>query len=302
MLLIDGAKFEEWTPQKEVEEFHPIVKEHIKDIFGEQSFFLEASKLKSEAGKGSIPDGFVIILGEKPEWHILEMELSSHDVYKHVVDQVGRFINGIGSTSTQHKIVEAIYQEIIQNKVLKAEFEEIIGSNEVYKSLNDLISKPPVLTVIIEEKTPELEEALSLLRYSPINIVEFQTFRRAGTESVHAHLFKPLHQTFTPGPYPKPQTPRSPRKTSRITIKDLLENEKIYPSQKIFANYKNRKYEAEILSDGRIKNLSNGNIHNSLSTAATGVTGLSENGWVFWYTLGTDGKSLRLDAIRALLD
>ena len=194
MLLIDGARYELWTPQKEVEEFHPIVKDHIQEIFGERSMFIEANKLVSDAGKGSKPDGFVIIFEEKPEWHVLEMELSCHDVYKHIVDQVGRFITGVGSTATQRKIVEAIYHEISQSNRRKADAEEKIGSGEIYKYLNDLISSPPVLTIIIEEKTPELEEALSLFQYSPIKIIEFKTFRRVGADIVHAHLFGTLYQ------------------------------------------------------------------------------------------------------------
>jgi hypothetical protein len=67
MLLIDGARYELWTPEKEVEEFHPIVKEHIQDIFGQNYIFVEPNKLISVAGQGSIPDGFVITFGEKPE-------------------------------------------------------------------------------------------------------------------------------------------------------------------------------------------------------------------------------------------
>jgi hypothetical protein len=63
MLLIDGVKYQEWTPQKEVEEFHPLVKEHIKEIFGTDSIFIEGSALKSASGIGSLPDGFVIMFG-----------------------------------------------------------------------------------------------------------------------------------------------------------------------------------------------------------------------------------------------
>jgi len=40
MLLIDGVKYEEWTPTNE-EEFEQIVEEHAKDIFGEQSIYLD---------------------------------------------------------------------------------------------------------------------------------------------------------------------------------------------------------------------------------------------------------------------
>jgi hypothetical protein len=194
MLLIDGVRYELWTPEKEMEEFHPIVKEHYKEIFGNNTFFIEGSKLKSEAGKGSVPDGFVIEFNQNPNWYIVEIELSSHPLYDHIVNQVGRFINGIKNNDTQRKIIEAIYHNIQDNKQHKAEFEEIIGSGEIYKYVSDLITKPPILVVIIEENTLELDEALDLLRYSPIKTIEFSTFKRAGAESVHAHLFEPLYQ------------------------------------------------------------------------------------------------------------
>ncbi|MBI2329692.1 MAG: hypothetical protein HYU85_08715 [Chloroflexi bacterium] len=193
MLLIDGVKYELWTPKKEVEEFHPLVKEHYREIFGGKSIFIEGSRLESGSGKGSVPDGFVITFGEGPKWHIVEIELSTHQLYDHIVNQVGRFINGVRTTATQKKIIEAIYQHIQGNRQRKVKFEEAIGSGEIFKFISDLITKPPILVVIIENGTRELDEALDLLRYSPINVVEFQTFKRVGAESVHAHLFEPLY-------------------------------------------------------------------------------------------------------------
>ena len=216
MLLIDGVKYELWTPQKEVEEFHPHVKEHYREIFGANSLFIEGKRLESELGKGSVPDGFVLTLGEAPQWHIVEMELSTHQLYDHIVNQVGRFINGVKNTVTQRKIIEAIYQQIQENKQRKAEFEEAIGSGEIYKFLSDLISKSPVLTIIIEKRTRELDEALDILRYSPIKIVEFQTFVRekVGLE-VHAHLFEPLYK---PVVTTQPQPPSVPADSVEIAL------------------------------------------------------------------------------------
>ena len=199
MLLIDGIKYEEWIPEKEVEEFQPIVKEHVQDIFGSKSKYIEASRLKSEAGIGSVPDGFVLVFGDSPQWHIVEVELSSHQLYDHIVNQVGRFINGIKNPATQKNIIDTIYQEITVSKISKVGVEEEIGSGEIHKFLSDLISQPPILTIIIEKKTPELEEAINLLKYSPIKIVEFQTFIRKGVGlAVHAHLFEPLYKPVIP--------------------------------------------------------------------------------------------------------
>ena len=200
MLLIDGVRYKEWTPSTE-DEFEREVKKHTQDIFGEQSIYLDMrQKLKSGVGTGSIPDGFVIVIGDSPHWHIVEVELSSHPLHDHIVSQVGRFINGIENTRTQNNIVNAIYDEINRDDFFKLRLRKSIGLVDPHKFLSDLISKPPVLTIIIEKASPELSEALKILRYpQEIKVVEFQTFTREGIGlAVHAHLFEPLCQVITP--------------------------------------------------------------------------------------------------------
>src|SRR4030042_2259336 len=112
ILIIDGVKYEAWTPPNE-DEFERMVKEHARDIFGKQSIYLDLKqKLKSKSGIGSIPDGYVIIFGDEPCWHIVEAELSSHPLYEHIVQQISKFINSIKNFATQREITNAIYQEI----------------------------------------------------------------------------------------------------------------------------------------------------------------------------------------------
>ncbi len=195
MLLIDGVKYELWTPPSE-DEFERVVKEHARDIFGEQSIYLDRKqKLKSLSGIGSIPDGYVIVFGDSPEWHIIEVELSSHPLYEHIVSQVSRFINGISNPNIQRGIVNAIEGEITRDDFLKLKLRKAIEPAEIYRFLSDLISKQPILTIIIEKDTEELREALNTLRYPQIKVVEFQTFTREGVGlSVHVHLFEPLHK------------------------------------------------------------------------------------------------------------
>jgi len=199
MLLIDGVKYEEWTPTNE-DEFEQIVKEHAKDIFGEQSIYLDIKhKLKSESGIGSIPDGYVIIFGDEPHWHIVEVELSRHPVYEHIVNQLGRFINGIKNPSTQKDIVDTLYQGVDSDEFLKLRLKKAIGTTETYKFLADLISKLPVVTIIIEKRTEQLDEAIGALAHPQIKVVEFQTFAREGVGiDVHAHLFEPLYKLREP--------------------------------------------------------------------------------------------------------
>ena len=199
MLLIDGVKYELWTPSTE-DELEQIVKEHAQDVFGEQSIYLDMrQKLKSGVGTGSIPDGFVIVFGDSPHWRIVEMELSSHPLHDHIVAQVGRFISGIENPRTQNNIVNAIYDEITKDNFLKLRLQKSIGLVDIHRFLADLVSKLPILTIIIEKASLELSEALKILRYpQEIKVVEFQTFTREGAEAVHAHLFEPLYQAITP--------------------------------------------------------------------------------------------------------
>lgn len=194
MLLIDGVKYELWTPPSE-DEFERIVKEHAQDIFGEPSEYFGKQKLESKLGKGSVPDGFVIMFGESPCWHIVEVELSSHDLHRHIVEQASRFIIGIRNLQTQNKIVGAIYSEIAKDDLRSLRVKKAIESAEIHRFLTDLVSKPPVLTIIIEKHTGELDEALSALAHPQIKVVEFQTFVREGVGlGAHAHLFEPVYK------------------------------------------------------------------------------------------------------------
>jgi len=218
MLLIDGIRYKEWVHKSE-EEFEEIIKEHAKDIFGEQSIYLDRKqKLKSLSGIGSVPDRYVIAFGDSPEWHIVEVELSSHPLYEHIVSQVSKFISGISNPNIQRGIVNAIDGEIKGDDFLKLRLGKAIEPTEIYRFLSDLISKQPILTIVIEKDTEELREALNTLRYPQIEVVEFQTFTREGLGlDVHAHLFEPLYKPVVPTE-PQPITREVPIHTMEIKV------------------------------------------------------------------------------------
>ena len=196
MLLIDGEKYEEWIPSSE-DEFENLIKEHSLEIFGKNSVYIDLKhKIRSNAGVGSIPDGYVIILGDLPSWHIVEVELSSHPLYEHIVPQVKKFYTGIKNLYTQKDITEMIFHEIESDNNLKLKFERSTGTTQSYKYLSDLISKPPILTVIIEKDTEVLREVIE----PDSKVVEFRTFicKDKGL-SVHAHLFEPIcNNSYSP--------------------------------------------------------------------------------------------------------
>jgi hypothetical protein len=306
MLLIDGVKYQEWIPKTE-DEFEQVVKEHAKDIFGEESeYFFIKHKLKSRAGKGSIPDGFAIVFGDQPQWHIVEIELSYH-AYEHIAGQVSKFINGITNATTQKEIVDTLYNEINSDEFRKLRLRKAIGITDTHKFLTDLISKPAMLTVIIEKHTEEVSEALNMLAYPPQNkkVVEFQTFARERIGlSVHAHLFEPIYKR------PEPLTgqsvtgtkdkERKQKQGKRVTLQDLVDAKLVNPGQKIFSNYKGKRYEVEITAAGKLRLLHDDTIWNSLSEAAQHIADTAINGWIWWHTL-KDGQECLMDDIRKKL-
>jgi hypothetical protein len=230
ILLIDGVRYEKWRPTNE-DEFERMVKEHAEDIFGEQSIYLDIKhKLKSKSGIGSIPDGYVIVFGDQTQWHIVEVELSTHPLYEHIVPQISKFINGIRNPSTQKDVVDALYREIDSDEFRRLQLKKAIGTTETYKFLSDLTSKPPVVTIIIEKRTEQLDDAISALAHSQIKVVEFQTFTREGIGlGVHAHLFAPLFKPPSEMPITEEAPKILPESVIVITVKPAYIKYKYLP-------------------------------------------------------------------------
>ncbi|MEM2873734.1 MAG: DUF5655 domain-containing protein [Nitrososphaerales archaeon] len=195
MLLIDGVKYH-LHEFKEEREFESVVEEHAKDIFGEESIYFGKKKISSLSGIGSIPDGYAITFKDTQRWYVVEVELSSHRIFNHVVPQINKFINGIRSDRTKRELINYMNEEIRSQPIIEHLIKERFG--EVYKFLSDLIYKPPIVLIIIDEKTKELDDVVSSIP-AETKVLEFKTFEREGVGlGVHAHLFSPLFSEKQP--------------------------------------------------------------------------------------------------------
>lgn len=165
MLLIDGVRYRLWTPKDEEKQFHPMIKEHSKEIFGSDSLYFDIRQtLRTKSGIGSIPDAYVVTLSKPCQWYIVENELAVHPVYQHVVPQISKFISGINNLVSQKEVMDALFTEIIRDKVKKAEVEKMVQPKEIHEFLSDLIAKPPKIAVLIDEITDEVKEAIVALK------------------------------------------------------------------------------------------------------------------------------------------
>ena len=184
---------------KSEDELEAFIKEYIEVIFGSGSLFFEKNKIESKAGIGSIPDGFVLSLTED-KWFVVEVELSDHPLYNHIVPQLTKFYSAIKNYATRRKLVDAFYDEIRTNVQLEYKFKSSGIKKELYKVLTDIINKTPDIVIIIDAKTKELEEICETLPFS-VKVLEFETYYRENS-NLPVHLFDTLksytktHETF----------------------------------------------------------------------------------------------------------
>lgn len=311
MLLIDGAKYLE-TPPKDEDELEKMVEEHAQDIFGEDSLYFDKKyKLKSLAGVGSIPDGFAITFGSAQQWHIVEVELSSHDPYSHVTPQIDKFLNGINNQNTINGLINELYSIINNNVFYKQRLKDALGSREIHDYLSQLIHNSPIITVIIEKENSVLIEALK--RYPKKKIVEFRTFKRENAEAVHAHLFEPINpinqlsstkvQSVNSAMRELVNEPVLKRNNLGVSLNELLAAKIIHVNQEIYGEYKGITYKGKILVNGRVWVNELNKEFNSLSGAAVELKkGQSEDGWRWWFIFDDSGEKVPLSSFREKLN
>ena len=296
VVLIEGVRYRLINPESEAA-LEQIIRDNHQHIFGPESFYFDVKRtIKSKAGVGSIPDGYVIILDPIPKWCILEVELSSHPVYDHLIPQLTKFNRGIDDSSTRKKLVDILYAAINEDEVLKARLKLKIGSGEIYKFLSDLISDDPLIVVAIDERTEELEEALKDIR-GEVKSLEFKIFQREGvSDPINAYVFNPIvkeKRTKRVGMSP-PSARAKPARRRKTILPAGLKLHNVYLGNEFFA---------EVVEGGRIE--FNGQVYNSVSGAAvaairsTGSSRRTEDGWRWWrFRDPQTGEDRLIDTLR----
>src|SRR2546428_11208674 len=94
-LLSNKKKFTQLGFESE-SEFERAVVENSKYLFGPGAVYIDAKKRvgsKDSYHKG-VPDAFLVdfLNPKSPTLYFVENELLAHDIYSHIVEQVGRFM------------------------------------------------------------------------------------------------------------------------------------------------------------------------------------------------------------------
>lgn len=199
VLLTEDGKYVLYEYENE-EELEKIVKEHVKEIFGDDSLYFDKKILiESIAGTGTIPDGYLIDLPNN-RFYVVEIELSKHDVNKHIRGQIDNFEEALENPESRKKIINKIRDEILKNPKLKSRVDKAIRntgqSAEIYDFLEDLFHANFGIIVIIDEITDKLREVCRKLRKYGHEVQEeyFETYKRPSDSYIrhHIHKFRPF--------------------------------------------------------------------------------------------------------------
>ena len=193
--------------------------EHTSDIFGPSAeYFNIKTKTVSEAGMGSIPDGYLVTFeGSQARWYIVEMELSSHPIHEHVVTQATKFKTAFQKLENRKKLTDILYEEVKTDSIKKERFRSKLGDQEIYNFLMGLLSTEPTLLIVIDSHTKELEEAVNAIRLES-EIVVFRTYVHGDSMSDHVHEFNPLYEEEIPSVSPIPEIDYSQIERGKVTV------------------------------------------------------------------------------------
>jgi hypothetical protein len=192
-LLFDEKLFEPYEYLSEAEFERDIVK-HAKQVFGEHSLYFDVKRRIGTDNIVTIPDGYLVdfFFESDPRLYIVENELSSHDPYKHIGQQLLRF--AISYKSSGRLIKSFLLEQILADKT-KVDFANQRLQRAGYRNVDDLLEdlifeKPVAAIVLIDEATEDLQNVLAQLTMKA-DVLEFRPFV-CGNETIYG--FTPFQQ------------------------------------------------------------------------------------------------------------
>lgn len=187
-----GVLYSEYQYENEAE-YEKMIVANSEVIFGTQGLYFDIKKKIGKSKEGAaVPDGYYLDLKfhDDPVLYFVEVELSDHDVYGHIGEQVLRF--AISSEISKHKIKTIIIDDINTDPVKSRKINDFFKVSTKFNNVNELLDKlifdkEVAVIIVINETSEQLIRVLSKIKISA-DIIEAQSFVSNG---------KILHR-FTP--------------------------------------------------------------------------------------------------------
>lgn len=179
-ILLENRKYSLLGFESE-EEFEKAVIANSPYLFGKDTVYIDTKIRVGEADSyhKTVPDAYLIDFTNKkyPQLYFVENELSSHDVYAHISEQLVRFMGVINTSKNQirNKILQAIKSDAELVKKIN-QYLKTSPFNNIDELMNFLTDKEIRIVVVIDEKSTDLENSLRVFREKP-DVAILQRYR-----------------------------------------------------------------------------------------------------------------------------
>jgi hypothetical protein len=170
-------------------EFERAVVSKVSDIFGERRIYLDCKRrIGAKDGKQSVPDAYLIDVSSprNPQLYVVENEISSHDLFKHIGVQLLQF--SVSFAQAGRTIKQILFDEVCSEPSAKARCEKYAhegGFRNLDHFLESVVlDKEFRALVIIDEETDDLHAVTKNLGF-PVEIIEFSTYVNERGERIH---------------------------------------------------------------------------------------------------------------------
>lgn len=174
-------------------EFEQAVIENQKQLFGNDSVYIDIKRKIGRDNHRGIPDAFLIDFYDikSPQLYIVENELASHDVYSHISEQIARF--GTSAVTSANQIRNILIKAVEDDDSIKKELENFLPQT-IFKTTTELMlhltENEIKIAIVIDETTADLNHALKIFK-NPPDVVTLQRYQSGDSL---AYFYEPMRE------------------------------------------------------------------------------------------------------------
>lgn len=178
VVILDDEVYNPYSYKRE-EELEKLAVEHTAELFGRNTHFFNVKrKIVSKSGIGSKPDGYLVDL-TSDKFFIIEVELSSHDIVHHVMNQLSRFKLAMGNSETRNDLAKFLASTA--NTVKNG------GKVSDMDYLARVIERGVGIFIIIDSVSEQLSEVVEHLAKdgTDVRAIPFETYTNSRNQFLH---------------------------------------------------------------------------------------------------------------------
>src|SRR5574338_881164 len=178
VVILDEEVYNLYSYKRE-EELEKLAVEHTTELFGKNTHFFNVKrKIVSKSGIGSTPDGYLVDL-TSDKFFIIEVELSSHDIVRHVMNQLARFKLAMDNSEARNDLAKFLASTT--NNVKNG------GKISDMYYLAKIIERGVGIFIIIDSISEQLSEVVEHLAKdrTDVRAIPFETYANSRNQFLH---------------------------------------------------------------------------------------------------------------------